>query len=68
MTGKTKFFKKIFNPCGILSTPAVSALPAIAMTGDPVTAGNVPKIPPLNKLCMLKRYSIYFHSETTPLS
>jgi hypothetical protein len=46
VTGKMKFFMKFLNPYGLVPVPAVSTLPAIAMTGDPPTAGTVTKMPP----------------------
>jgi hypothetical protein len=44
VTGKMKFFMKFLNPYGLVPVPAVSTLPAIAMTGDSETAGNTPWI------------------------
>jgi hypothetical protein len=48
VTGKMKFFMKFLNPYGLVPVPvpAVSTLSAIAMTGDPPTAGTVTKMPP----------------------
>jgi len=43
---KRYFSKNFLNPYGLLSKPAVSTLSAIAMTGDPPTAGTVTKMPP----------------------